>query len=609
MPIRFAVKSGNFSDPTVWDNGAVPVTGDDVYANGFTVTLDTNISLNTLRNDSSIVTAPNIATPVMTNFTLPSGIVSSSSSRGAGFEAYQAFKQDGGATKWSSAGTTGTLTYQFPTSKIIKRYIIRIDGNATEGPRNWTFEGSNDGTTWTVLDTATSYTFVASGAYVSSILANTTAYTYYRLNITANNGATWVNVGELEMTESIAGVGNTAGGSFSLANGINITITASNGLIASVSPLVNFNLTSGNSATLNATMPTVANIASFSTIVHSGTGTLNINGNATLTSGNSLVQYINFTSAGILNMTGTYTISSTGAASGSPAIVRSSGSGTINIIGSLYNTSATNNASNTVIFGSANVNVTGNLYVTNTTNSGCISLSSGNITITGDILNNASTAVSAPGNLTINGNVTPNGGLGVSHSTGNLIVNGNVSASVGNAAITTSTSGTVTVNGTVTASSNAIGLSSSGTGVVTINGNIVNNSNGMMAVYASRLNISAAASQTWNMFASGGVARNLLTPDQITVSGTYPSVADVRSGTSYGLGTYTGTCAMPSYLNVTFGVPVDAGVGKAYTPDNIADLVWNKLTSTLTVSGSAGERIRNIATVHTTGAQIAAMRR
>ena len=50
MAIVYAVKTGNWSDTTVWNTGALPTSADDVYANGFTVTINQNIavvSLNT----------------------------------------------------------------------------------------------------------------------------------------------------------------------------------------------------------------------------------------------------------------------------------------------------------------------------------------------------------------------------------------------------------------------------------------------------------------------------------------------------------------------------------------------------------------------------------
>lgn len=48
-----AVKSGNWSDTTVWNTGALPTAADDVYANNFTVTIDQDITVLTLRTTSA----------------------------------------------------------------------------------------------------------------------------------------------------------------------------------------------------------------------------------------------------------------------------------------------------------------------------------------------------------------------------------------------------------------------------------------------------------------------------------------------------------------------------------------------------------------------------
>jgi hypothetical protein len=61
----------------------------------------------------------------------------------------------------------------------------------------WTFEGSNDGSAWTTLDTQTGQTTwtLLTKAYD---FTNSTAYLYYRLNVSANNGdATFLEISEI----------------------------------------------------------------------------------------------------------------------------------------------------------------------------------------------------------------------------------------------------------------------------------------------------------------------------------------------------------------------------------------------------------------------------
>lgn len=45
----YAVKTGNWSDTTVWNTGQLPTSSDDVYANGYSVTIDTNVSVRSIR--------------------------------------------------------------------------------------------------------------------------------------------------------------------------------------------------------------------------------------------------------------------------------------------------------------------------------------------------------------------------------------------------------------------------------------------------------------------------------------------------------------------------------------------------------------------------------
>jgi hypothetical protein len=50
MAVVWAVKTGNWSDPTVWNTGALPDVLDVVVANKFTVTINQDIEVDTIRN-------------------------------------------------------------------------------------------------------------------------------------------------------------------------------------------------------------------------------------------------------------------------------------------------------------------------------------------------------------------------------------------------------------------------------------------------------------------------------------------------------------------------------------------------------------------------------
>jgi hypothetical protein len=54
MAIRFAVASGNWSNTATWNGGTLPTSADDVFTNTFTVTVDQDITVITLRNTSNV---------------------------------------------------------------------------------------------------------------------------------------------------------------------------------------------------------------------------------------------------------------------------------------------------------------------------------------------------------------------------------------------------------------------------------------------------------------------------------------------------------------------------------------------------------------------------
>jgi hypothetical protein len=53
MALRYAVANGNWSSTATWNGGTLPTSADDVYANNFTVTVDQNITVLSLRTTSS----------------------------------------------------------------------------------------------------------------------------------------------------------------------------------------------------------------------------------------------------------------------------------------------------------------------------------------------------------------------------------------------------------------------------------------------------------------------------------------------------------------------------------------------------------------------------
>ncbi len=123
---------------------------------------------------------------------IPYAAVASASSQNSPTEgAAQAF--DGlTSTKWYNAagGTTGWLQeYLGGAAKVVIGYSL-TSANDVPGrdPKNWQFQGSQNGTAWTTLDAQAGQTFASRFLTQQYAISNSTAYGYYRLNITANNG-------------------------------------------------------------------------------------------------------------------------------------------------------------------------------------------------------------------------------------------------------------------------------------------------------------------------------------------------------------------------------------------------------------------------------------
>lgn len=105
------------------------------------------------------------------------------------------------STFWRHNGVApGHIGVQLASAKVVTRYSLYC--KYPNGPINFTFEGSNDGSSYTVLDTQTlSYGSTWNPQCALSFEAtNATAYAYYRLNI-SNSGGNVPQVQEIRLYE------------------------------------------------------------------------------------------------------------------------------------------------------------------------------------------------------------------------------------------------------------------------------------------------------------------------------------------------------------------------------------------------------------------------
>ena len=143
----------------------------------------------------------------LTSDTSQSPFVVSASSNNGSWPEWHAFEGSAGAG-WATANgtTTGWLQIDLGSAKTLGSYAIQGTSDTPQAPNTFTMEGSNDGATWTTVDTRAGQTW---GAYETKLFTCTSpgSYRYYRLNTTLNNGGQYVQVAELSLFEGVAPTG------------------------------------------------------------------------------------------------------------------------------------------------------------------------------------------------------------------------------------------------------------------------------------------------------------------------------------------------------------------------------------------------------------------
>lgn len=245
----------------------------------------------------------------------------------------------------------------------------------------------------------------------------------------------------------------------------------------------------------------------------------------------------------------------------------------------------------------ASITVSGTNYTVNVTSADIVPGTFGYKILTVDGVSNT---VNWTGNI-YGASVGGSAALVFNSATSTLNYTGTIVGNIGSGIGAGAAGGFVNIAGTVTAGAVAGVVSSSST-MVRLAGT-VNNVNSISALYCKNLRLYSTQPLTW-VFQTEvvGGSKGLYTAG---VSSGNPVVTNVRQGITYGAsGELTGTLVVPDLSNVRKGVPVDNAVG---TAELTAADFWNTLTSTLTTTGSIGERLKNCSTIETTGNQITAI--
>ncbi|MFC7490408.1 MULTISPECIES: GH92 family glycosyl hydrolase [unclassified Knoellia] len=137
-------------------------------------------------------------------------------------------------TKWLAGGRSNWVTYELAAPAAVVAYALGSANDAPgRDPRDWTLQGSANGTSWTPLDTRANQGFPNRFQTRQYSFTNTTAYRFYRLNITANAGddgtqlAEWMlSTKAIPPTDMTTTVGSGPGDAYNSRPNVGFTGTA-----------------------------------------------------------------------------------------------------------------------------------------------------------------------------------------------------------------------------------------------------------------------------------------------------------------------------------------------------------------------------------------------
>ena len=434
------------------------------------------------------------------------------------------------------------------------------------------------------------------------------------------------------LTNALSGsTTNPGGGQYFLNNGITITAagTGSTPGIWPFAPQASGSLiviSGSNSAIISGSMRMPG--AQFAGggqgfgITMSATSSLTISGSVSgiAFSNNNIA--INHASIGTLRIFGTVEGAPGQGAVNNAHCIQTSNTGVTNITGDVYHWGFNTNAANNPIFlatATHTLIITGSVYqgdfaaVTINNSSG-----NSNIFISGSLIGRTTGATATifkatTGNITVIGNIIGQsaGGNNISHTStglpaGTITLSGSIEKRGAGIPISTTGPATTIVTGDLFYSGSITGpfISSTSTSGLVRVATLGTGFNTFNPIFSPRIQLISTSTPTYTL-QTDTFPRDVTFYD-VAFTSSLPAQTNVRSSSLYG-GTneFSGSMSVPSTSNVRFGVPVDNITGSAIiTPQGIFDYA----VSALTGSNTIGSRLKNISTVQTTAAVIAAFK-
>ncbi len=105
-------------------------------------------------------------------------------------------------SKWLTFDTAGWVTIKLDQPIQVVRYALTSANDAAErDPKDWEIQGSADGQTWTTLDSRTGQSWEERFETKEFEIASPQAYSYYRIDITANQSGEILQLAEWQLSD------------------------------------------------------------------------------------------------------------------------------------------------------------------------------------------------------------------------------------------------------------------------------------------------------------------------------------------------------------------------------------------------------------------------